>query len=76
MSFNIVDRSVTLLPLLYKSGAAASCGATVMVVFNKNVSYKISLKADNERKYFRTVERNPPYTIFFQFHLNFQLTFQ
>ena len=31
-----------------KSGKAASCGATVMMVFNKDVSHKILSKSDNE----------------------------
>ena len=35
----------------YKSSTAASCGATVMMVFNEGVSHKNSSKSDNKWRY-------------------------
>ena len=59
----------------YKSGAAASCGATVMMVFNKGVSYKNSSKLDNKWRYkiLGRDEMVPIIQFFFTFSTNIQI---
>ena len=54
---------------------AASCGVTVMMVFNKGVSHKISLKLYKRIYILREGGEGPLMQFFFQFRLNIQQSF-
>ena len=73
MEFDIINDLGTVYK--YKSSTAASCDATVMMVFNKGVSCKHSSKSDNKwrHKLLRRREMDPCLQILFTFSTNIQL---